>query len=116
MEPRSLNVDQKVNQAGIASKMGIYSGSVPATGATLTNAPSGWTNSGPSSSVYTITHSLALTANSYKVFTQVTGTSQGTAIVETRATNAFTVETSDLATPSVADRAFDFLMIVGNGE
>lgn len=96
-------------------KRGIYTGSISAAGA-ITNAPSGWTGGSPSSSVFTVTHGLGLTANSYTVQCTVTGATKGTARVVTRATNAFTVETCDLATPTVADLAFDFLMIAGDGE
>jgi hypothetical protein len=112
--PALINNRGKHSKSGF-EKAGIYTGSVSAAGS-LTNGPSGWSVSGPTSSVFTVTHGLGLTANSYQVFVSVTGTSQGAAIVETRATNAFTVETSDLATPTVADRAFDFIMIVGDGE
>ena len=114
MEPRMLDNKLKTETAG-QEKRGVYTGSVSAAGA-LTNGPSGWSVTGPTSNVFTVDHSLALTANSYTVYIQVTGTSPGAAIVETKSANQFTVETSDLATPSGADRAFDFVMVVGDGE
>lgn len=115
MEPRILDNQAKRDTDSLAKATGVYKGSVSAAGA-LTNGASGFSCAAPSSSVFTVTHNLGLTANSYTVVATVTGASAGACAITTRATNAFTVTTSDLATPSAADRAFDFVMIVGDGE
>ena len=114
MQPRGQNNTLKTFRAGLQA-LGIYAGSISSAGV-ISNGPTGWTASGPASSVFTVTHGLALTANSYNVIATVTGATAGVAMITTRATNTFTVTTSDLATPTVGDRAFDFFMFVGDGE
>jgi hypothetical protein len=113
-EPRIVNNRRRINQPSL-ERMGIYSGDVSAAAA-ITQGPSGWTGA-VASSVFTITHTLGLTADSYKVFTTPTGTAEGTATVTTRGANAFTVTGFDLgATPALADIPFQFLMIVDTDE
>jgi hypothetical protein len=114
MEPRILNNKLKTRAAGLQA-LGIYVGSISAAGA-ITNAATGWTGGAPSSSAFTVTHNLALTADAYTVQATVTGASAGAAKVTTKATNTFVITTSDLATPTAADRAFDFLLIRSDGE
>lgn len=113
-EARTVDNTGKVEKTGLEA-MGIYTGTVSQAGA-LSNGPAGWSVSGPTSSVFTVTHNLGLTANSYHVFIQIDGTASGYGIIETRGANSFTVETTDLATPTVGDRAFTFLLIKGDGE
>lgn len=113
-QPRSLNNKGLRAAAGMAA-LGIYSGSISAAGA-ITNAPAGWTGGAPASSVFTVTHNLGLTADSYKVHLTIAGANAGAAKVTSKGANAFTVTTHDLATPTLADRAFDFLLIPGDGE
>ena len=114
-QPRIINNRRRIRPVALEN-MGIYSGDVDAAG-TITDGPAGWTGGAPASSVFTITHGLGLTADSYKVFTTPTGATEGTATVTTRGTNAFTVTGFDLAaTPALADIPFQFLMILANDE
>jgi len=112
-QPRSLNNRGKSSRAGLAA-IGLYAGSISVAGA-ISNAPAGWTGGAPAASVFTVTHNLGLTANAYEVIAVCTQTN-AQAMVTARSANSFQVTTSDLATPTVADRAFSFLLIRSDGE
>lgn len=114
MDPRLTKNDGGADVQALA-KTGIYKGSVSAAGA-LTNGASGFSCAAPSSSVFTITHNLGLTANAYVVTACITGATAGTLRISAKSANSFTVTTGDATDGSAADRAFDFTMIVGDGE
>jgi hypothetical protein len=115
MEARSQNNRGKVDEAGVGKK-GDYYGNISAAGA-ISNGPTGWTGGAPASSVFTVTHNLALTADSYQVFCTATGTAEGVCTVTTRGANSFTVTCFDeSATPALADIPFSFHLHVGDGE
>lgn len=81
------------------------------------NFPGTVVDAGPTSSVFTITHSMSLTAGEYRVQCTVTGTAEGEATVTTRGADAITVTTFDeSATPALADLPFVLDMWVGDRE
>jgi len=112
--PRVLNNRGKTIRTGL-QKLGIYNGNITAAGA-ISNGPSGWTGGAPASSVFTVTHNLNLTASAYDVKACIEGATKGALTVKTRGANSFTVETWDLATPTLADLGFSFTLTRSDGE
>lgn len=114
--PRTLDNRGKMDRVNLRT-LGIYSFrlNVASGTPTLAGAPSGWSVTDSGAGDFTITHGLALTAESYQVLASAEG--DNVAAVTALATNSFDLNTWDLATPSAEDNIdVNCLLIVGDGE
>lgn len=117
MQERMVRNTGAVSTDGHA-QMGFYYGSCSATGVhTNGNFPVAIATAAPASSVFTVTHNLALVADSYLVLATALSTVEGSITITTHAANAFTATCFDeSATPALADIPFDYLLIISSAD